>query len=83
MENLILLPIDRDVRNTLPFYEDYAAVNRHIFNRLNERQQQDWKVIQAEELIAHAESVIDELMKKESCTTNHSVISTACDLLRR
>ncbi|WP_342511386.1 ATP-binding protein [Sporosarcina sp. FSL K6-1522] len=64
MENLILLPIDRDVRNTLPFYEDYAAVNRHIFNRLNERQQQDWKVIQAEELIAHAESVIDELMKK-------------------
>lgn len=64
MEKTILFPIDTDVRDRLPFYEDYATVNRQIIEQLNERQQQNWQTIQAEELIAHAESVIDELMKK-------------------
>ncbi|MBE1553770.1 ATP-binding protein [Sporosarcina limicola] len=64
MKEKILLPIKKDMRESLPNYEDYATVNRHVLNRLNERKQQDWKVIQAEELISHAESVIDELMRK-------------------
>lgn len=64
MNKTILIPISTGIRETLPHYEDYATVNRHIINHLNERKQQDWQTIQAEELIAHAESVIDELMKK-------------------
>ena len=64
MNKTILLPISTDIREKLPHYEDYATVNRCIINHLNERKQQDWQTIQAEELIAHAESVIDELIKK-------------------
>ena len=64
MEKTILFPLETDVRDQLPFYEDYATVNRHIINQLNKRQPQSWQTIQAEELIAHAELVIDELMKK-------------------
>ena len=64
MKNDVLLPITTNSRELLPNYEDYATVNRHVFHRLNERRTQDWKIIHAEELIAHAESVIDELMKK-------------------
>ncbi|MEK5070466.1 ATP-binding protein [Sporosarcina sp. FSL K6-1508] len=64
MKKTILFPISDDIREKLPYYEDFATVNRHIVNQLNERKQQDWQVIHAEELIAHAESVIDDLMKK-------------------
>ena len=64
MKNDVLFPITTNSRELLPNYEDYATVNRHVFHRLNERRTQDWKIIHAEELIAHAESVIDELMKK-------------------
>ncbi|MER2088770.1 MAG: ATP-binding protein [Sporosarcina sp.] len=64
MKKTILFPVTIEIREKLPNYEDFATVNRHIVNLLNERKQQDWQTIQAEELIAHAESVIDELMKK-------------------
>lgn len=77
MKKTILFPLETDVRDRLPFYEDYATVNRHIIQQLNERQAQDWQTIQAEELIAHAELVIEELMKKGNYAMNHSVMSTA------
>ncbi len=64
MEKNILFPTHTNVRETLPFYEDYATVNRHIIKQLSERKQQDWQTIHAENLIAHLESVIDELIKK-------------------
>lgn len=64
MDNSTLLPVDELFHNTNPNYENYAFIIRKIMDRLNKRNKQDWKIIQAEELISHAESVIDELMKK-------------------
>lgn len=64
MDNSTLIPVDELFHNTNPNYENYAFIIRKIMDRLNKRNKQDWKIIQAEELISHAESVIDELMKK-------------------
>lgn len=64
MDKKTLLPIDDFFRDSHPNYENYAFIIRNVIERLNERKEQDWKIIQADALISHAESVIDELMKK-------------------
>jgi len=64
MDKSILLPIDQLFSITHPNYENYAFIIRKIIDKLNNRNEQDWKIIQSEELISHAASVIDELMKK-------------------
>ncbi|MDW0117331.1 ATP-binding protein [Sporosarcina thermotolerans] len=63
-QSFTLLPIEKLFNDSHPNFENYAFVMRKVIERLNARKMQDWKIIQAEELISHAESVIDELMKK-------------------
>lgn len=58
------MPLDKGFQDSHQNYENYASIIRNIHNRLVQRKKQDWKIIQADELITHAESVIDELMKK-------------------
>lgn len=65
MNKNILLPVN-DYYKDHHEYETYASIIRSITNRLNERKAQEWKIIQADELIAHAETVVDELMKKKA-----------------
>lgn len=63
-QSFTLLPIEKLFNDSHPNYENYAFIIRNLLERLNARKMQDWKIIHAEELISHAESVIDELMKK-------------------
>ncbi|MGN7387815.1 AAA family ATPase [Sporosarcina sp. SAFN-015] len=64
MDKPTLLPVDEIFNNTHSNYENYAFIIRKIIDTLNNRNEQHWKIIQAEELISHAASVIDDLMKK-------------------
>lgn len=62
MNSSFLFPINEDQYGQLPHYRNYGAVYKAIFNRLNERAGEQWKIIQTSDFAPYTETMLPEII---------------------